>query len=1014
MAKTEYTRVLSGFGGIDITSDDSNVAITRFPYLVNMWRDFRSENGAAIETFPGWRLIPWRTSYDGKINGLYGATFGAEKYLLIHKGAYLYAQAIKERNTDYELAYIGIVADARSKGFQHGEAYYILDTETIWRITYSGSGFKISEVGMSAYIPTTYADGLEYEQRNMLTNEFYAKYNIHNPEETAIPDDGLVYEVLNEEAKTAIVTGMTREIKNLYVPNTCMINGKEYTVRAIGQQAFSGDLGKSIETAVISPNVENIGTGDTIKYGPFYDCERLRRVVLHGAISIDSTCFAGCKMLTEIIIAGGLLSAPKSAFPAQTGFLYIYFGGTLREASEAGLDEWNGGSNEIITDAKIYYGKVGDTVTVRYSTAGSTEVKVQEQIFGINASNAYSYQFKSSPSEGLAIDITTKERIGTLWLKLVGASPETNIIITATDDVGAINSQEGALSHYRFDLYEPTKEIKTVTLNGKTASYVTFTETVDDKVYIRSIVLTSEKNALEGKELIVHAEAYDSEFARSEAGEDYKYGNASYNGTSADAIKKCTIYAEYDGRIFLSGNPNLPNTVFYSNRNLSGVNDPTYFGQLNYFNDGQGMTPNASLLSTPSFLAVIKRDTSGEGTVYYHTAEATEYDVLPKIYPSVQGAANVGSLGPATNFRDDPVFISSGGLEGISLSAVNSERGVYHRSTNVDKWLLAELQSGKAEITEWEGYLAILVNGKMFLADSRQIAKINGTAQYEWYFVDDVGYYEGQQKAYYFPSTSPYDTAGNKLTDLYVSGYRLEVKSTEDLYTGYPDQDTPTTDQEGSNATKEPVYFVKEEDESGALHYYIVSSYGEMGGGEYSPATAICNVGDLLVFGTESGRICVVNTDKRGEAVGTDEVPRDRIHPLWYTRCDRRYIAGFATKKDNCDIPHYDKDTVRRSLVIKAKTLAGSKFAIKVRSDREPWQDIQDSTAAFSSAYDVDFANASFLTSEETIRQLRETTRRWVEKQYYVYSDEFRRPFGIYSIAFRYQISGLNGRIRRT
>lgn len=1012
IVKKEYTRIYAGFGGIDVTNDDSNVTITRFPYLVNMWRDFRSENGAAIETFPGWRLIPWTTDYSGRINGLYGASFDGEKYLIIHKGQYLYAQPIRYRNETREVRYIAMIADTGSKGFQHGEAFYILDTQTIWRIIYNGSGFKCEEVGMGAYIPTTYSDGYEYEQRNMLTNEFFIKYNIQKPEETSLPDNELTFAVLDEAAGTAKVTGIKREVKNLYIPDTCYIKGKLYRVTTIADKAFQA---RSMETVVIAKGVETIG--DTANSngtsGPFYSCKELRRVVLHGARTISQGCFGGCSKLGEIFVSDAIESA-SSAIPSRNiGFLYIYFEGSESQAVSSGIASWNGGSNQAIYNTHLYDTKVGNTINVPYSASGSAEVRLIEKTPGNNLSEAYEYQFKASQQSGLSVDITVKERVGFLWLALDGAATATNIAITATDSYGAFNEEEGALTHYRFDLYEPTYQIKSVTLDGFPTEYELFTEELDGKTYIRSVVLTADKNGLNGKKLVVHGVAYESEFARSKAGEDYKYGNGAYSGTSAEAIKKCTLFAEYDGRIFLSGNPNLPNTVFYTNRNLSGVNDPTYFGQLNYFNDGQGMIPNASLLATPSFLAVLKKDTSGDGTVYYHTAEVTEYDVLPKIYPCTQGVANIGSLGPCANFRDDPVFISKEGLEGISLSAVNSERGIYHRSTTADKWLLAEIESGSAEIAEWEGYLVILVNGKIFLADSRQISKLNGSAQYEWYYIDEVGYYEGQRPLYFFPSSSPYDSAGNKLTDLYIDGIKLEVKEAESEYRGDPSSDRPTYDTEGAMPTTDSVYYVSEIDTDGNTHYYIVSTYGEMIDGTYSPAAAITSIDEMLVIGTESGRLIVVNTDKRGESYLGDQVARDKIHATWYTRCNRRYISGFATAKDNCEIPHYDKDTVSRSLVIKAKTMSGSGYTVKVRTDREPWEEIQTVVSAAADGNSVDFGNLSFITAEEDIRQLREKKRRWVEKQYYIYSDDYKKPFGIHNIVFRYVISGLNGRIRR-
>ena len=54
MAET-YSQSYSGFVGVDFTNDPAYVARNRLAHCVNMWRDYDSENGAAIETFPGFR-----------------------------------------------------------------------------------------------------------------------------------------------------------------------------------------------------------------------------------------------------------------------------------------------------------------------------------------------------------------------------------------------------------------------------------------------------------------------------------------------------------------------------------------------------------------------------------------------------------------------------------------------------------------------------------------------------------------------------------------------------------------------------------------------------------------------------------------------------------------------------------------------------------------------------------------------------------------------------------------------
>lgn len=1019
MAKTEYSRILTAFGGIDVTSDDSNVALNRFPYIVNMWRDFKSENGAAVETFPGWRMIPWNTGSENRINGLYFATLSHEnsmhKIVIIHKGHEVYYGDAEDKDTEKQLTKIGECQGIDSRGFQHGNAFYLLDQNTIYKLALKNGTLSMSEVGTEAYIPTTYADGAEYEQRNMLTNQFYHKYNIQKPEEITTPGAGITFTIRSDKPDEAEVTAIDSKLEYVYIPSTCTINGKQYTVTKIA--ADVGTWHGAIKTLVTGPKVAEIGDNC------FTSCPELTNVILHGVKSIGNDAFSWTATQAEHLrpsvrymwIQDTLQNLGYEAIDTEQKNTHIFFSGTDSQA--AGLKLYSHG-RAVNCDAAIYFTTVGNTLGVGLS--GDKDLTLKQFGNSYSITDVYSYdvvEIEVVEEHTHTLQFALKNKVAALMLLIKykdnsGTEYRKHVAITAKSDT-IINPQESAYTYYRFDLYDPTISVESVTVDGNEIDYDTITEERDQKTYIKAITYYTGRDSILGKQMIIAATAHDSEFARSKAGEDYTYGNNEYIGTSAEAIKKCTLYAEYDGRIFLSGNPDLPNTVFYSNRNLSGVNDPTYFGQLNYFNDGYGNNSVASLLSTPSFLAVIKRDSGIDGSVYYHTPQFTEYDMLPKIYPSTQGAANIGSLGPAINFRDDPVFISADGLESISLSTVNSERGLYHRSTNVDKWLLAELATGSAEITVWEGYLIVLCNGKIFMADSRQISKVNGYAQYEWYYLDDVGVYKGQTTSYYYPSASPYTADSIKLTDCYIDGIKLEVKQNEYEFTGNLVIDRPTLDEDGIYPITDDVVYSKEADENGQVHNYILATYGEQVSGEFKAATKICTIGDELLFGTEDGSLCIINTDKRGISANGDEVPSDRIHYNWYTRCGRRYRAGFATKKDNCDIPYYDKDTVGKSLVIKAKTMQHSSFEVRVRSDREPWTIIQNSTAAGADGYDVDFSNASFVTSEETIRQLRERSRRWVEKQYYVSSGEYKRPFGIYSIAYRYKISGLNGRIRR-
>jgi hypothetical protein len=54
----------------------------------------------------------------------------------------------------------------------------------------------------------------------------------------------------------------------------------------------------------------------------------------------------------------------------------------------------------------------------------------------------------------------------------------------------------------------------------------------------------------------------------------------------------------------------------------------------------------------------------------------------------------------------------------------------------------------------------------------------------------------------------------------------------------------------------------------------------------------------------------------------------------------------------------------------------------------------------------MDFSDFSFETADQSLFSIREKEKKWVEKQYFVYSDEYMRPFALYYICYRYVIAG--------
>lgn len=497
-------------------------------------------------------------------------------------------------------------------------------------------------------------------------------------------------------------------------------------------------------------------------------------------------------------------------------------------------------------------------------------------------------------------------------------------------------------------------------------------------------------------------------------------------------IKECSLATSFDGRVFFSGHPAHPNHVFYCTRNATGYVDPSYVGALCYFQDGVGNTPITGMIPVANTLMVLKGDTQQDGAVFFHTPRDTGEDLIPRIYPAEQGLSGVGCLGACVNFLDDPVFVSRLGLEGVGQLSVRYERAIEHRSSLIDAKLV-NLDLSRASLTEWNGYLLLLADGKIFMADSRQrYTHEIGTPQYEWYYLEGIGVYDGQYPAYRYAremqeytlpvAAEKYCTACGCLDSdcscqaalknwidipirLADSVYDADSGVYRDLcgtIVNAPDiSGKQACDVRALYTEFGAVYYVlrkrsAEEEEQG-FEALLCESTGYAIGGVEMPARVLKTMNENLFFGTENGVVCSFNFDFRDEK---GELPFQA-----YEFDGRVIFSGCATKMDCCGIPHLAKNTVKKSTVIKTKAFT-SCAKIKVRTNKKPYEQVARINSGSFSFDNVDFAALSFSPGGQNLFAVREREKQWMEKQYFVYSDEYRRPFALYYIAYRYTVAG--------
>ncbi|MGM9681869.1 MAG: leucine-rich repeat domain-containing protein [Eubacteriales bacterium] len=850
---TRYNRLLPGSGdgvwrGADFSHDPALVDGTRLAYCVNMWRDYDCEGGGCIESFPGYRMI--RQGGNGKMHGMWHYRKDDTDYIIIHCGTALRYFKASDRDlslTDYTTI-SNNVNDADSQAFVMMGRFYFLDGLQYWRLS-DDMTTLIYAPNDTPYAPITYSDEAEYEQRNMLTNNFIERWNIVDVAQKVV--DASFGMRLSVSGSTVTITKINSTRTVVYIPSTITVDGNEYTDIRIADSAFLNN--KSIKSVVIMgcssigtyafkgctslrsvqiltctsiggyafencTALENvmIGCCTTIGDYAFTGCTKLVNAVILSCSSIGSSAFAGCTGLIRVAIHECTGAIGASAFRNCPNLLEVWAGSYTSISESAFGDDVSGypvsnvlfmsGKEDestafsgtrtvsVSTNCRIVFAIVGSTVTTDFSFGKYNELMRGGGAIGEREFLTLSVGSVNVPSSENAVwtlpieapspidHLRFRNGSGNYMHFGITALPDGLIMQDDGSDSAAVMNSVSSGYTYNYsaviekavtaDFYilDPCMTVTKLTLNGavtagveKSMSYTLISGTTESTVSrtqiggisieiiqedgywsIIRIYLASE-HLLDDCEMRLYGVAEGSKFTSVKDAATYKDQNPGYTGSSMDAISKCTICTIFDGRPFFTGNPSLPNTVFYaSRRSDTGVIDPTYIGVCSYFNDGTGNSKNNAMLAAGTTLMVFKEKSGENGSVFYHTPRETGVDFLPKDYPSTEGAAGFDCLGSACNFLDDYVFITAHGLDAVDKEQLNLERTIGHRSSNIDR-ILTGKDLSRVRMTEWKGYLVLLADGDIFLADSRKMfTNAVGSAEYEWFRLSGIGYYDSQ------------------------------------------------------------------------------------------------------------------------------------------------------------------------------------------------------------------------------------------------------------------------------
>jgi hypothetical protein len=195
----------------------------------------------------------------------------------------------------------------------------------------------------------------------------------------------------------------------------------------------------------------------------------------------------------------------------------------------------------------------------------------------------------------------------------------------------------------------------------------------------------------------------------------------------AERIKNCTFSVAFGGsndtRVFISGNPNMPEYAW-----RSGLYDPTYWpenGFYKYPEKVRGFSKQYDYL-------VVHR----EGGIHQITYSVNDAGAVS--FPSKPINDEVGTIATQSIqiIENNPVSLSKDGVYMVTASNVRDERNVTHISLTVDRKLLLESSLEQAVSIDYDKKYWLAMNGNVYVLDYAQ--KTDITPYGKWYIYDNI------------------------------------------------------------------------------------------------------------------------------------------------------------------------------------------------------------------------------------------------------------------------------------
>lgn len=203
-------------------------------------------------------------------------------------------------------------------------------------------------------------------------------------------------------------------------------------------------------------------------------------------------------------------------------------------------------------------------------------------------------------------------------------------------------------------------------------------------------------------------------------------------------INKCNMmcvygYAGANNRVFMAGNPDLPNIISYSH-----INNVTYIPADNTIVAGLEVVPLTGLVRLNDGKMAALKDISDTDATLFRIGYATfNGEERFNIEGSVKGEGNISNYAHDT-LINEPLILTSNGVFALNTATLTDEIYVYHKSYYIDAKLKQEPNLKNAVGISNDGKYYLAINDHVYVADSRFKTTNSNSKysnyQYEWFY----------------------------------------------------------------------------------------------------------------------------------------------------------------------------------------------------------------------------------------------------------------------------------------